>query len=275
MNAIQYALNNLRFKIPNELLEAAFAQNNLSNYTNAFHTDTGFNSIEANIRSEVIEARVNIDISLKGAMQVAIDLSRCPYTTHNTYTRVYTIPPEQLGGRPIISVQSISYSSMVINLANHSYNSAGGTLFNATMDLYRTVSSMPISGTANLQRIGTNTVLVTDHALINTDNMYMLLTVAHDENLNAINPGLYPLYAELVEFAVKAHIYNKLAIVVGQDYLKGGFTLGKFKEILDNYADANEMYSQIYKEQWGKAQFTNDPGRKARFIKAMTVRGAY
>lgn len=273
MNAVQYALNDLRFKIPQELLKEAFQPTEFLQYANPFHTNNGFNSIEANIRSQVIDARVNVDCALKGALEIPIDLQACQRVDHNPTTRVYTIPTEMLGGRDLISVQSVSYASTGSTTWPHQQRSSGNMLLNATLDLYRAIASLPILGTARCHIIGPNTVVVQDNAIINSYNMYMMVNVGHDDNMNTLNPGIYPVYASMVEYAVKSYIFNTLTISIGQDFLRGGFQLGRFKEIVDSYADAEEMYQTIFREQWGKAQFTNDPNRKQKFINMMFAKG--
>lgn len=273
MNAVQYALNDLRFRIPAELLKEAFQPTEYMQYANPFHTNNGFNSIEANIRQQVIDARVNVDCGLKGALEVPIDLQSCHRVDHNVNVRVYTIPTELLGGRPLVSVKSVSYTSTGSTMLPHQQRSSGNMLVNATLDLYRAIASLPISGTARCHIIGPNTVVVQDNAIINSYNMYMMVNVGHDDNMESLNQGIFPLYATMVEHAVKSYIFNTLTIPVGQDFLRGGFQLGRFKEILDGYADSEEMYQTIFREQWGKAQFTNDPNRKHNFIKSMFARG--
>ena len=54
--------------------------------------------------------------------------------------------------------------------------------------------------------------------------------------------------------------------------LRGGHNLGKFKDIIENYADANELYDSYLKEKWQKISLLNDRESTTRLLK-MVVGG--
>jgi hypothetical protein len=271
-NAITFAMNRVKRGIPVELLSEAYKFAPV-NFLTRFDTAPAFDSVEQMIIRDVIHGRVNMDCSIKGALEIAVDLSKCARTDHNHYTRVYTIPSELLAGRSIISVKSIHYANIAHSYFPQNARSTGNMLLNAAVDLYRTVATLPVVATAKCEPIGGGAIVMEDNSIINATSLYAVLNVSHDENMNTIKPTLYTLYGDMVLAAVKSDIYLKLNQKVGEDFMKGGYTLGVFKAQLDEYRAAEEEYQDIYKNKWGKGQFTNDRNRMQKHIGMMFVRG--
>lgn len=132
---------------------------------------------------------------------------------------------------------------------------------------------MPIVTTSNCELIGDNIVLVQDNIQNLSNQMGLVCTVDNDAEMNSINPATFPLYAQLVELAVKAYIYNNINLSVDQGMLHAGMNFGRIREVLDNYADANELYRELFTTRWQKASFTNDRPRMRHFIGSMLGRG--
>jgi hypothetical protein len=272
MNAIQYALSNLRHSIPEPVLKLAFAPRNIVHPTVRWQQNNDFFSIDHAIRDKVIEGRVNIDTNLVGGTQVAIDLRSVPWEQFDPTTRVFRIPYASSGGLRIVSVQTLNYMT---------FHGVGGTqpggssqLLSGAMDLYRAVASMPIVSTANCQIIGDNVILVRDSIQHLSDQLAMTCVVENDSQMANLNPGIFPLYGRLVELAVKAYVYTHCQIPMDQGVLHGGMSLGRITDIVDNYSDANEMYRELFETQWKKASFTNDRPRMHWFVRSMIGRGS-
>lgn len=271
MNAIQYALSNLRHQIPEPVLQLAFSPTSIVQPSVRWNQNNAFYSIDAMIREKVIDGRVNMDCDLVGGMQIAVDLRGIPYEQFDLSTRVFRIPYEKTAGLRIVSVQSLNY------LQFHgipSYNSGGGNqLLGAAMDLYKAVANMPIVSTANCQIIGDNTVMAKDNVQHLSDQLALTCVVENDSQMANLNPGIFPLYARMVELAVKAYIHTNCMIPMDQGVLHGGMSLGRISDIVDGYGDANEMYRELFQTQWKRASFTNDRPRMNSFIKSMIGRG--
>jgi hypothetical protein len=90
--------------------------------------------------------------------------------------------------------------------------------------------------------------------------------------MSHIQPRSYKAFCKLVEYAVKAFIYNEYIIEVDMGELRGGHNLGKFKDIIEGYSDAEELYSTYLTEKWQKIAFQNDRESLTRFLK-LTVGG--
>lgn len=275
MNAIQYALNNLRHHIPEPVLQLAFAPRNIVQPSVRWQPNNEFFSLDHAIREKVIDGRVNVDCNLVGGMQIAIDLRGVPFEQFDMSTRVFRIPYEKSGGLRIVSVQTLNY------LTYHGVPGYGGSgggahsqMLDAAKDLYNAISTMPIVSTANCQIIGDNVVMVRDGITHLSDQLGMTCIVENDSQMANLNPGIFPLYGRMVELATKAYIYNHCIIPMDQGVLHGGMSLGRISDMVDNYSDSNEMYRELFETQWKKAAFTNDRPRMHAFVRSMIGRGS-
>lgn len=263
MNPIQYALNDLRHKIPEEILRLAFSSNHVGGIPNRWQSNNQIQSIDAGLREKIIDGRVNVDCNLRGSLQIAVDLSTVRYDRLDNYVKVFRIPKDLTHNRSIVSIQTLHYYNGSIVSR---YSGSMDPVSAAVNDLYRAASSMPVVSTANCQLVGENVVMVSDSAEVNSASFVLLCTIENDGEMNDLNPGAYHVYAQMVEYATKSYIYNSLGLTIDQGYLSGGLELGRLREIVDGYSDANEMYMTLLTEKWGKVTFTNDRQRMSRFI---------
>ena len=119
------------------------------------------------------------------------------------------------------------------------------------------MGSMPVTSTAYVQLIGENVVMVRDTVLLPA-NIYLRCLLENDSNMSHIQLKSYRDFSKLVELAVKAYIYNEYVITMDMGELYAGQQLGRFKEIIDNYADAEELYQTFLTERWEKVSLMND-----------------
>ncbi|MNY68424.1 hypothetical protein D3C86_2061840 [compost metagenome] len=77
--------------------------------------------------------------------------------------------------------------------------------------------------------------------------------MSHDPNLSNIPPSFADPFTELVILATKAFIYNRAIIELDEGAIRGGASLGRIREIVDSYADANVMYKEHFRDKWRKA----------------------
>lgn len=271
MNAITYAINNIRHTIPDSVLQLAFSPQAITGFGSRWRGNQDAVSIDASIRDKIIESRVNVDCNLTGGTMVAIDLTTCRYEQFDQATRVFQIPYEATGGRRIVSVRTVNYLTFHGMPTHHQGQS--NQILSAINDMYKAISSMPIVSTANCQIIGDNTVMVRDDVTHLSDQLGMTCLVENDHGMANLNPGIYPVYAKLVELACKAYIYVNTNIAMDQGVLNGGVPLGRIREVIDSFADSNEMYQEYYAQNWAKASFTNDRPRMHSFIASMIGRG--
>lgn len=271
MNAITKALSDISFRIPREILIEVFAPKTY------IWRDQPIN-YEEQIRNIVIRSRVMVDCDLVGGTEVLIPLWDIPSQTLSTdrLVTVYRIPKEKSQGRTITSVLSLSYmngpASMYMN-ASTSFNECSitdvGLAGKAMMDA---ASSLPIPSSAKVQLIGENVVMVKDTVLSSGTGLLRCI-LANDENMSHIQIRSIPYFTKLCELATKAYVYNNYSITLNQGRIEGGAEIGRFREIVDSYADAEEMYQDYLLNTWQKVAFMNDRESFERHIRTMI--GAY
>lgn len=267
MNIIRIAVDDIKRKIPSEVLKVVF-QDKTSGWRNA----NAPISIDEEIISKVIKSRVIVDTNLLGGQTIVVSLEGLNPRFVDTFTVVYEIPAERVMFRSIMSVLSISYLPYAA-----SFNSMGAGMgivnpssmndvSGAAQRVGDSMSSIPNISNANVELIGHNTVLIREQVRIT--NAYQLrCVVANEENLANINPRSFLNFARLCELAVKSHIYNKMIIAMDMAYLSGGQELGAFKTYVENLSDSEEMYGTYLREVWAATAFMNSTQDYSRFIR--------
>lgn len=271
MNPITKALDDIKFTIPYEVLEVAFR----SDYNTWRNSNL---SIDEHILTKILRPRVLMDCNIVGGVTVIIPLDGINPDFTDNYTTVYTIPNDRTGGRTIMSVLSIGYLPYQANFNMTSGNLAYATpvsmnsVTQAAQRIGDAVSVMPVLSNAQVEIIGHNVIMVKEqYRLSSTYSIRCVL--ANEENLTNINPRSFLAFSKLCELAVKAYIYNKLIVKIDQAFLQGGQELGAFKNIVESYADSNEMYLTHLKEVWMATAFMNDGINYDRYIKLMVSPG--
>lgn len=262
MNVIAKSVSDLKFKIPRQILEAVFVRRDV----NWRQTQT---NIDENIMATVIRPRLLVDCNLVGGAEVFVPLENVPSERMNDYTTVYHIPKSKTQGRSILSVSNITFNDptrmSTAGIGSVQGNTAMLRAGNAMVDA---MGNIPVTSTAKVQLIAENVVMVQD-TIVLPANIYLRCTIANDENMSHIQLRSYLAVSKLVEFAVKAYIYNELVIEMGQTMIYGGQDLGVFKDIVDSYSDANELYETHLREVIQKVQFMNDNTTYTRFLKTL------
>lgn len=99
--------------------------------------------------------------------------------------------------------------------------------------------------------------------------MSLYCILENDQAINHLKPKSIAFFKQLVLLAVKAYIYNELILEIDQARLVGGHELGKYREIVESYADADEMYNEKLTEIMGVVFFLNDEEQATRHIRLM------
>jgi hypothetical protein len=221
----------------------------------------------------VIRPRVLVDCNLHGGRETWIYLEDVPYERTDDYTQIYHIPKEKTQGCSIIAVLNLTFTDPMrgnsFGVASGTNNSTELQAGQAVMDSY---GQIPITSTHKVQLIAENTVMVRDSTIL-PPNIYLRAIIANDENLSHLQMRSYPYFVKLVELAVKSYIYNALVIEVDIGEIQGGQVIGKIKETLDGYNDAEEQYQEYLMNTMGKVLFMNDNEGFVRWLK-LTV-GSY
>lgn len=261
MNPIQKALDEVKREIPRRLLEIAFKPQYSATWGQAPV------SIDERIMHEVIRPRVLIDCNLMGGTEAYINLKGLMTDRTDDYTTVYRIPKAKTQNRSIISVMNITFTSPdSLNYANAGNSMGGSALMNLGQGMMDAHGNIPNISTARVQLIGENVVAVRDPTIM-PGFCYLRCILANDENMGHLQLKSYARFCELVVYAVKAHIYNELALEMDMGALVGGQQLGEIKNMVSEYKECNELYKTFLKEKWGKIALMNDVESYTRYLK--------
>ena len=263
MDAIRKALDEIKFRIPMEILQAVFIKRTASRRIAPTNIDN-------EILATCIRPRVLVDCNLIGGMEVWVPLSGVVPVSANIYTQVYHIPKTLTMGRSIISVINITFNdpSNLSNYGNLSTNqtSIALSIAGAVGDAQ---GAIPLTSSAAVQLIGENTVMIRDVNAI-PSQVFLRCNLALDDNMSHLQLSVYPKFAKAVEYAVKAYIWTSYMIMMGTGELIGGQTIGVFKDIIDGYADAQQNYDDYLRDVLQKALYGNDQEKMKRLISMMS-----
>lgn len=265
MNPIVKSLDEIKFRIPKEILNQVFRDK-------SFHFRATPISIDEQILSKVIRSRVLVDCNLVGGTETILALDGVPFERVDTYVTVYHIPKDLTQGRSIMSVLSVSYMTpgmMAMAPAMQGFNPGSVTApLMAGQAMMDAMSHLPICSTAKAQLIGENTVMIRDIAPP-VGYSYIRCILANDENMSHIQMRSITPFCKLVELACKSFIYNEYIVTLDQGQLYGGHDLGKIKEIIESYSEAEEQYQEFLTQKWQAISFMNDRESFERFTKLM------
>lgn len=272
--AINYVMGRLlgkgAFEIPRQVLEVGFRDDWLDQAAPI--------TLENKILNWVIKDRVIRDMDLVHGEEVLIDLSKIDPYVQDNFSRIYNVPPELTNNREIVSVVSVSYIPF-----NQSWGFRGGSnlamvpmlsndLTTAAGQVMNSVSAIPSMSSAKVDLAGYNLVRVTDRSRL--QHAYTLRCyVANDDYLSNIVPRVYPSFAKLCILAIKAYLYNKLIVMMGDHYLQRGQELGIFKSIVEGWDGAAEEYFTYLKEEWAAVAYFNNEDQSNRLLQYMISPG--
>lgn len=260
MNAVSKALDEVMFRIPRQVLEAVFL--NRSRVWNAPPE-----SMSSRILNSVLRPRVFIDCDLIGGTEAYVRLEGLGFDRPNDFTTIYRIPKDRTQGRVITAVLNITFNDPTgTSYYGLSTGCQSTQLMALAQGLVDTAGTIPVTTTSTVQLIGENVVMVKDTTLL-PSTTFLRCILANDETMSHLQLRTYRQFSKLVELAVKAYVYNELVINVDIAELYGGHALGRFKEIIDGYADANELYETYLREKWQRISLMNDAESYGRFLR--------
>jgi hypothetical protein len=264
MNPIQHAVKEVRFRIPAQILETVLVNKD-------YNWRQAQESIDSLIATLVLRPRLLVDCNLIGGTEVTISLANLAPTRVNEHSYVYRIPKTLTGGRSIISAINITFadpSSAGYFQSASASQCQNSFMLNTASQLLDAAGSIPVTGTANVSLVGENVLLVSDSTVVPT-LAYVRCMVANDENMNHLQLRSYRAFAEAASLCVKAYIYNQYIVRMDMGEIMGGVALGRFKEIVESYADAEELYQTFLTEKLQKVLFMNDHSAFQRYNKLL------
>lgn len=271
MGFIEKAIDEVMAEIPEELLLLAFS-GRLTPYSPHIQM-----SIPTMIRDQIIYRRFQKDLDLVGGSQELIPLRTVPMETIDDFNFVWRIPRELTGGRTITSPIHVSFGSVGgygYNYGQAGYNYANqaqqgrGPISDMVQNVQATHAPIPEVTTSDVHLLCENTIVVKG-IIPKTGDCWLLAYMGTDSQLSQITPPYYNRMAEFVVWATKAFIYRKLNIALDQGALVAGQQLGRIRDMVDEYSDANQTYRDMRKELLYKLARLNDRQWKARHVKTV------
>ncbi len=266
MNPMVKALDEIKFEIPPQILQAFFNKPD-------FYLCSSPISMDTRIREQVIDARVLVDMDIMGGTEMYIPLSNPVKAEHiDQFTTMYQIPDELTQGRPIRHIYSVHFG--ILGYGQGAVGNIGGgvgAMGNAVRNVLDSAVRTPPAATSYINIINHNTFIV-KYTYLPYSAAYIRCRLGNDDSLNFIRSQSIPKFAELCVLATKAYIYNTQRIGIGQAYLSGGQELGEFKDAVMSWSEANTEYKEALKVWKNIAQNFNDPESRRRMLRTMVGR---
>ena len=258
MNAIDTALRNITFSIPNEILELAF-----NNYADVTHRMI---SLDERIRNTIIIGKVWRDCNIVGGTQLVINLEKCKLTYIDRGEFIIDVPKELTQGRSIIECLGF-VPNTIYNHEGYVHPTANSLLSYGT-HMFNNLATHNYQQTSKIELLGDNVVYVNDPSVISNRSV-MRVNVEYDKNLSDIEPSLYLVLADLCLYATQAYIFNHLRVKLDKGYIHAGYELSIIRDIVESYSDAGEMYKEELKTKFMPGAYSTEKETMVRHIRAM------
>lgn len=274
--AIKTAIGSIHNRIPRRILEAAFNPH----VNQRFRQDVyQANSIDNLILQNVINRRVRLDCDTLGSEEVDLLLENVPFEHVDTGKYIIHVPKSATNNRVITSVLSLNlfpvlsmYGTAQMGLRGNNLTGCGSIIGQASQGVADALRPMVATETSNLRLISENTVLVEDMVIPSSSRFNLRCILTADPEFTHLARPAWITFGELCVLACKAYIYNTLILEIDQAQLVAGRSLGEFKNIVDSYSDADELYQTMLYEKWGKIQYMSDEKRMNRHIHMLVGR---
>jgi len=275
MNVLAYSAKRIRHSIPPEIMRLAFSPRR---YDPARRERTRDNapglSTDSVLMAQVIVGRVAVDVNLCSGTEERISLRGLAYERANQHQYIYRIPDEYTGGRWITQVYNVSYGHGLYSPTRGPAMNNSSVQLDMTAAVMASFSPIADTNTPYVKIIGHNTILIEDAKGRFTD-AWLTCQMTHEPNFGNIQPAYYNKFSELCVLATKAEIYNQLVVDLDEGQLKAGMSLGRIREIVDSYADAELMYQDFLRDKWRVSAICNDTEKYRKILKATMRRGGF
>lgn len=261
MNPISRAINEARFQIPSEILEAIF-------YDREKHYRATPDTISEHIKALVIRPRVLVDCDIVGGTEILIRLEGLMTSRPDDFTSIYRIPKSMTQNRSILSVMNVTFNDPTgVAYYGMATGCQSTQMMVTAQGLLDSMGTIPVTSTSQVQLIGENVVSVRDTTILPA-NAYLRCVLASDENMSHLQLRTFRQFSHLCVLAIKSYIYNKLVVRVDVGELMGGFQLGMFRTVVESYSDSEELYQTYLREVWQKVSVMNDSEKWTRFLRS-------
>ena len=261
MNPIKYALEEIHFRIPEDILNVVFLGLDKQLYDDA-------DSLDYRITKSVLRGIVLRKLNVISMCEVMIPLQHS-YVSERNNRVIITIPKSVTGNKSIIMPLELSSGSGYLNNSNYYSSNPLSQLANQMF-----ISSAPSNLTtiSNLTLIGDNTILVNDYRLqpgLITVGGYIRCILEFDNNFTQMLTRSLDIFGRFCVEACKFYIYNRAYIQLGRSYIESGYDLGPMKDIIDSYSQSEQVMDEMMNNIMPMTLFASDPERMSLLIRDM------
>lgn len=278
-NPVDYAIARVMASdIDEYLLKLAFENPN-ANYQGNWYGQGNLTTVSQGIREQVIHRLVLPACNVNGGKTELLDLSGSTLTNLGNGCLQVNVPEAVTRGAKIISVTEVymgSMNSAVGQLGlgiNDSATCGQGSLTEMTQTMLGGLSgnrTMPVTYT-DCHMTGNNCFVIFG---INGGAFSLTAKVIleYDEGMSSIHPRHYDNFAELVEWAVKSHIYRVCKRPTGEALYRCGVPLEDIRDDIMEYRDAWKEYKDYWKNTFTACLAWSDKQARVDGIRMQVVR---
>jgi len=267
-NPIDLAICHVVNNIPPQILEVALRTAN-KRYNEENH-------LAAFISEHIIDGRVRKEINISGGHVKTIALrsewierSRSEHAgfagDDGPYT-LYRIPPEFRDNMPISNVLSIQYPYNTYLGGGVGDLNLGTGGYNMNEMIQEVLNSYTLSTPRNhpVCRVLAGDLIKLTPSQYANQNWLLTVRINYDSAMTSLHAAAIPVFQELCLQAMRQWCYTNLYIDIDRAYMETGVDIGTFKEVLQSYSDAGQLYKEEMIKWRGVAQM--DPSVRMRYI---------
>ena len=268
-DAVSYAISRVKRAIPAQLLQEAFLPQRYDPTRKTRRFDSVLaQSLEEQIKARIIDSYIALDLATFAGTEDIIRLDMATREAYDPWNVIYRFDSRALGNRTINKVHEVLYGIQSgFGTGNYGPLHPQSSKFVHVMkEVGAATAGSPNTGTAYVELIGPNTILINDvNALMGYASVRC--TLSYDDTFSEIKSVYRRDFSELAVAAAKAYIYNTLVIDVDEGVIRGGKTVGRFREVLDSYQDQLQIYDELIDGKFQKIALMNDTEAYRKIMK--------
>lgn len=278
-NPVDYAIQRVQNSdIDDYLLKLAFENPN-ANYKGNWYGVGNNTTVSQGIREQVIHRLVLPACKVNGGKTELIDLGGSQMRSLGNGCVEVNVPEITTRGAKIISVTEVYQGSMQsaigqLGAAINESGACGQGVLNEMMEgqlgALAGNRSMPVTYT-DCHMTGNNCFVIFGMN-VGTFSLSAKVILEYDEGMSSIHPRHYEYFAELVEWAVKNHIYRTCRRATQEAVYRSGVPLEDIRDDIQKYSDAWQGYKDYMEKEWKPRMAWSDKQAVVEGIRMTTPR---
>lgn len=283
MSAINYAIREVGHRIPVQIMKMNFGKP--GGYSCNFSPTT----VDAQVRQEIIYNRVMTDLDIMAGLERFLPVADGLVQNSDNLGTSYFYDHDILHNLDIVSVHYFTLNNPpigeVLSGGGGGGRSGGGSSSSSRTkakqgvckydDMYKefnkAISKNTGSDYLNKVSVDVTCSLIAKNTVFATNNIrgsgWFKVVLSNDPELTRLPNRVWRKFARLVELATKAYIYKESVITIGMTAISNGVELNGVNNLLESYADAEEMYQEEL-DLWAKIGLMIDKPAYARYIRS-------